>query len=148
MATRSVACSMAGHGTFDDAMFDVQVYGGVQIVRSPGKANTPRRLAALWRWSGKDEAASWQSPIPIVPSSDFTTKPPIIFFDEKFRRCGTLMHIDGWGVKYANQALENIDFHELLCVDPERVSSTREKLKALKGFGPKRIQAWEDICIT
>jgi len=37
---------------FDDAMFDVQLYGGVKIARSPSSDRTPRRLAALWRWTG------------------------------------------------------------------------------------------------
>ena len=35
---------------FDDAVFDLQLYGGVKIVRSPSKDRTARRLAALWKW--------------------------------------------------------------------------------------------------
>jgi len=69
---------------FDDAIFDVQVYGGVQIVRSPSKEQTPRRLAALWRWTGKDEAASWHSPVPLIPSSDYSPG-GVTFFDKGYR---------------------------------------------------------------
>lgn len=131
---------------FDDALFDTQLYGGVKVVRSPSKARTPRRLAALYKWSAKDDGASWATPVPFMPENDFNSNPPLIFFDRGYRnKVGTLMHIPGWGAKYADMALQALSFQELLGTDPERLLSTRKQLEAIKGFGPKRIQAWEDF---
>jgi hypothetical protein len=70
---------------FDDALFDVQLYGGVKVVRSPSKARTPRRLAALYKWSGKDDGMGWANPVPIIPENDFKSDPPLIFFDRGYR---------------------------------------------------------------
>ena len=61
---------------------------------------------------------SWANPIPIIPENDYNSNPPLIFFDRGYRnKCGTLMHIPGWGAKYADMALTNISFQDLLVIE-------------------------------
>lgn len=131
---------------FDDAVFDLQLYGGVKIVRSPSKDRTARRLAALWRWSAKDEAASWHSPVPIRPASDFNDPTGVIFYDDRYRnRVGALMHIDGWGVKLADQVLGNLSFAEAVGATPEGLAAAEARLAQIKGMGPKKLKAWKEF---
>jgi ERCC4-type nuclease len=126
---------------FDDAVYDVQVFGGANIVRSPGEKYTPRRVAALWRWTGKDRASGWAAPVPEEATSDF--KRGIIFFDESYRsQVGTLMHLPGCGLITANDLREQYSFMELLGITEEGLERAQELWAAVRGVGKKKVEAW------
>jgi hypothetical protein len=61
---------------FDDAVLDVQVMGGVKIIRAPSKDLLAKRIAGLWAWSGKDEFACWEvASMALRPSYDKPNDP-------------------------------------------------------------------------
>lgn len=129
---------------FDDAVLDVQIYSGAKIVRSPGEQWTPRRVAALWRWSGKDRTSSWMAPVPIEANNDWTHNPPVIFYDETFRsQVGLIMHLPGMGLVTANDLREKHKFMEILGITEEGLASAKQLWLSTKGIGTKKVNAWE-----
>ncbi len=131
--------------SFDAAVLDVQIYGGCVIARSPGERYTPRRVAALWRWSGKDRTSAWAAPVPIEATNDFTRSPHIIFYDETYRsQVGTLMHLPGMGLVTANDLKEKHTFMELLGITEDGLAAAKAIWESTKGIGPKKMQAWLD----
>jgi ERCC4-type nuclease len=81
---------------FDNAIISIQMEG-VKLVTSPNGESTPRRLSSLWRWTGKDGAASWHSPVPVQAENDLAAG--VIFFDDTYRKqVGCLMHLPDVGL--------------------------------------------------
>ena len=130
---------------FMDAKLDLEQLGGVKITEAAGKLQLAKRIAAIWHWTGKDEAASWCSPFPIQAFNDLTNRDnPIIFYDEMFRNhVGTLMHIPGVGLKTANDLRTQFSLMDLLGTTEEGIAIAKEKWAAIKGVGPKTVRSFE-----
>ena len=127
---------------FDNALADVQLFGGVKLIHSYSPESTVKRLADLWRWTGKDKAASWHSPVPVEAYSDY--KQGVIFYDETFRnQVGTIMHWPGCGLVTANTLRENFSFMDVFGITEEGLTEAIKRWKSIKGIGPKSVAAWE-----
>ena len=123
---------------FEDAVESVQVHGGVKILRAPSKALVARRLAAHWKWTGKEDAPSWHSPVPAEAYNDF--KNDIIFYDETYRsQTSSLMHWPGFGLKTAKQVRDSMAFMECWGITEEGLETSNKRLLAIKGIGPKMV---------
>lgn len=126
----------------DDAILDVEVFAGAKIMRAPSKERLAHRIAGLWNWTGKDEFSGWQAPISIHAENNF--KEDIVFFDETFRgQVGAMMHWPGFGLKNAKNARDAMTFMEAWGITEEGLVASTERLRQIKGIGPKMLAARE-----
>ena len=131
---------------FDNAILDLEVYGGIKVVNSPSEHCTPRRIAAVWRYTGKDNNSAWQAPVPLEAHADLTRKDkPIIFFDETYRsHVGMVMHLPGAGLVTANDLNEQYTLMQILGITEEGLADAKARWLALRGIGEKKAKAWEE----
>jgi hypothetical protein len=133
---------------FDNAVLDLEHFGGVRIIESYDPSLTASRLASVYRWTNKSEFSSWHDPVKIEAYNNFKHRDPehpqgIVFFDETFRaQVGTLMHLPGCGLVTANMMRENFSFMDALGITEEGLIAAQERWGSLKGIGPKSIKAW------
>jgi hypothetical protein len=73
---------------------------GIVVLRSPSLRSTPTRLAAFWKWSGKDSHTALLRPALPGISDDY------IDAEEK-AKVRILMCLPGWGEKRARSAVKH-----------------------------------------
>lgn len=79
-------------------LFDVQMLG-IVVLRSPSVRSTPHRLAAFWKWSGKDSHTALLKPALPGISDDYLDK-------EEKAKVRILMCLPGWGEVLARRAVK------------------------------------------
>lgn len=79
-------------------LFDVQMLG-IVVLRSPSVRSTPNRLAAFWRWSGKDSHTALLRPSLPGISDDYINP-------EEKAKVRALMCLPGWGEVLARRTLK------------------------------------------
>lgn len=98
---------------------------GIVVVRSRAEADTSDRLAALWRYSGRDHP-TLHKPYKPVPSASY-------LLPEERDMVRTLMCLPGWGEVKARRALE--EFGSVEMVLAKLLVGVPKDFKDVKGVG-------------
>jgi len=123
------------HERYDDLLLSVQCEGA-KIVRSATVERVASRIAALYRWTAKDDHVSWRAPV--KPSYTLNR----MYGDTQYRDTvvGLMGLLPGCGEARANDLLDKWTVAEILDHEhgPERWGSVR-------GIGPKLTAAWLQV---
>lgn len=119
---------------FDNLVLSLQCEGA-KVVRSLSSQRTAARIAALYRWSGKAERASWRRPQ--APSYSLSR----LYGDKAYRAAvEALMALyPGCGEERAVRMLERYTLRELVGEGAE------ERWKTVPGIGPKLTETWARV---
>ena len=118
---------------YDNLLLSVQCEGA-KVVRSTSPARTARRIAELYRYSGKADRGSWRAPM----KPHYTHNR--MYGDEAFRRAveGLMSLFPGCGEQRANDLLDRLTVREVL-------SDSGERWITVPGVGPKLCAVWRGI---
>lgn len=122
MAGRDIVTAEA----MDDALMSMQWQFGVVLAHSLNNDHTPTRLAALYRYTQKEDHTSLLRPVPPTPTED-------IYFDPMFRKkIAAFMTVPQIGEKKALILPDNFESPRAA------VNASQEELLKLPGWGKGR----------
>lgn len=106
-------------------LFDAQLLG-VLVLHSPSVSATPKRIANLWRWSGKDEHKAFVRPV-LPGISDSYLDP------DKKAAVRAAMVLPNWGEQRARAAVETLG--SAAAVYAAILARDHKKFEAVPGVG-------------